>query len=627
MSKQAYEIVGPEIDSMTNYADSAYKKSIVFIDELLNFIENTEIPEANVSLSNVGVDVPEVTIPTAPAAPTVSINLPSLPADFVPNTIQGINLNAIGAIPTFTDTSPTINLPNTPAPFSGTLNATPPVLKEDFNFPEAPESVLPSVPTFESLNIPASPTINIPSFSQTLPSATAVVVPVNSFHWGGESPFSDTCLTSVKNKLCDWLQNGGTGLIPVVEQAIFDRGRNREDINSTRSESQILVEQAARGFSRPQGSAFAAVDLLAQETQNKAADLSREIMLKQADLEQQNMHFAIQQTIALETALIAEHQQIQARSFEAAKYAQESAIQLYNAQLAKVNLELEAFKSYSSAYEAQVSAALSEIEIFKGEIEAQALVSEINQNTVKLYLAQIEGVKTSVSVYKTEVDAIASQISAEGLKVDNFKGMVDAYSAEVEANKAEFEAYGVAVKGELGKVDIFDSQVKAFIGRIDAYGKSVEAQSSITDSEIDVEKLRLSSYLAKLDAIIKQVDVESKVYGAQVDVYRGQAAMYSAEAGVNVAASELGLKEVDARVRVAAAQADIAIKNAEINIKNAESSDKLRLEAVKAGADISKGLAQASLSAINIGATVSSSGSSSDSSSKSYTETHNYQEK
>jgi hypothetical protein len=371
--KFAYQIVGPEIDSMTSYATQAYDKSVTFIDELLLYIADNQTSNSSVTLDDIDVDIPSTNIPTIPTAPAVNINLPNLPADFTPNTIAGINLSAIGNIPTFTTPEPAINLPTAPAAFSGTIAGSAPTVKDDFSFPDAPVSVLPTVPSFESLNIPVAPTVNVPSFSQVLPSATGVVVPANSFYWGEESPFSDTCLTAVKDKLCDWLQNGGTGLVPHVEQAIFDRGRNREDINAVRSEAQILTEQASRGFSRPQGSTFAAVDLLAQETQNKVADLSREIMIKQADLEQQNMQFAIQQTIALESALISENQQIQARSFEAAKYTQEVAIQLYNAQIAKVNLELEAFKSYAAAYEAQVRSELAKVEIFKAEIEAQSI--------------------------------------------------------------------------------------------------------------------------------------------------------------------------------------------------------------------------------------------------------------
>lgn len=623
----AYEIAPAEIDDMTNMAEDAYNKSVIFLDQLLAYIADSSVAGIGVNLEDVSVDIPDLNLPTAPLSPSISINLPNLPAPYVSGSIGGIDLNAIGAIPLFTAVEPTIVLPATPVPFSETLDATAPPLKDDFIYPEAPVTSLPDIPTFEGLSIPTAPVIDIPTFSEELPSATDVVVPSNSFYWDSEDPYSSTCLDAVQTKLCDWVQNGGTGLVVEVEQAIFDRGRNREDINSVRAEQDLLSVQAARGFSRPQGSTFKALDFTAQETQNKIADLSREIMIKQADLEQQNMQFAITQTVALEQVLISEHQQIQARSFESVKYTQEVAIQLYNANISKVTIELEAFKAYSSAYESQVRSALSTIEIFKSEIEAQSLISEINQNEVKLYLAQIEGVKSSVSIYKTEVDSITAQINAESSKIQNYKAIVEAYSAKVEAKRTEYQGYAEAVKGEISKVDIFDSQVKAFIGRIEAYGKSVDAQSKVADIDISVEELRLKSYLGQLDAVIKQVDAESKVYGAQVDVYRGQAAMYQAEVGANVSANELELKEADANVRLALARGEIAIKNAEISIKNAESVDKFRLEAIKAGADTSKGLAQASLSALSISASVSSSGSDSTSDSTSYSESHIYQEK
>ena len=625
--RYAYEIVGPEIESMTDYADSAYDRSVVFLEELLAFISETPISNVNVSLEDVGSDIPPISLPSAPTAPNLSINIPNLPSEFVPGNIAGIDLGAIGSIPTFNTAAPSINIPSAPVAFSGDAPSPSPTIKDDFSYPDAPSSALPSVPTFEELNIPESPTLNIPIFDQLLPSASTVVVPNQTFSWGEESPFSDTCLTAVKEKLCDWLSNGGTGLLPHIEQAIYDRGRGREDVGSTRSEHQVLTEQAARGFSRPQGSTYAALDFSSQETQNKIADLSREIMIKQAEMEQTNIHFAIQQTIALEQALISEHSQIQARSFEAAKFIQDISIQLYNAEISKVTIELDAFKAYSSAYESRVRSALAEVEVFKSEVEAQALISKINADSVSRYSAQVDAIQTSVSIYKTEIESVATQISAEGLKVQNFKGLVQAYAEEIGAKKLEFESYGETIKAELAKVDVFDSQVKAFIGRIDAYGKSVGAQTQLVETDIAVEDLRLRSYLASLDAIVKQIDAETKAYSSQSEVYRGQAAIYQAEIGASVASSEVLLKEVDAGIRLAVAQSEIALKNAEINIKNTESVDALRLEAIKSGADISKGLAQASLAAVHVGASVSSSGQDQTVRSNSYQESHIYQEK
>ena len=75
----AYQIVGPEIDSMTDYATEAYDKSVVFIDELLTYIADNELSSSSVTLADIDVDIPATTVPTIPTAPTVNINLPNLP--------------------------------------------------------------------------------------------------------------------------------------------------------------------------------------------------------------------------------------------------------------------------------------------------------------------------------------------------------------------------------------------------------------------------------------------------------------------------------------------------------------------------------------------------------------------
>lgn len=628
----SYNIVKPEIASATAHADYAYGRAMGFLDALLNYIADNQVSNVNVDLGEVDLDVPNFVLPSTPQSPNISINLPNLPAEFVPGDIADIDLDAIGNLPTFNVSAPTISLPTTPSALNKTFDEDEPSITTTFNFPDAPTYTLPSVPTFEELDIPSAPTLSIPDFDQLLPVTSDVNVPSISFYWGDEDPYSDDLLVAVKASLLDWVQNGGTGLPVDVEQAIFDRGRNREDINSIRSENQVLKEQASRGFSRPSGSTVAALDYLAQETQNKTADLSREIMIKQAELEQANMQFAIQQAIALEQLLINENQQIQQRSFEAAKYVQDVAINIFNAELAKVNIALEGYKAYAAAYEAQVRAALSRVEIFKAEIEAQGLISQINRDSVLLYNAQLDAIKTSVEVYKTEVDAIASQIQSEGLKIENYKSLIQAFAAEVEAKKVEYQGYAEAIKGELAKVDIYDSQVKAFVGRIDAYGKAIDAQSKISDIDIETEKLRLQTYLGQLDAVIKQVQAETAIYSTQVDVYRGQAAMYQAEVGALTSANELAIKEADTKVRFAVAEADVAIKNAEVNLQNVRSVDQFRLQALISGADVAKGLSQASLAALHIGASVSTSDSTNVSYSNqrsagiSCNENHNYDE-
>ena len=131
----AYEVVGPEIDSMTNLADDAYDQSVEFLERLLEFVAENQVSNVNVTLDDVDVDIPSLSIPPVPAAPTLNINLPNLPADFIPNTIAGIDLNSIGAIPTFTAADPIVNLPTAPTPFSGTAPGPAPTINDSFTFP------------------------------------------------------------------------------------------------------------------------------------------------------------------------------------------------------------------------------------------------------------------------------------------------------------------------------------------------------------------------------------------------------------------------------------------------------------------------------------------------------------
>lgn len=601
------KIVTDHVNIAHSYASQAFDNTWCFLTGLATFAPTLNQVASNVSFTDITAPTPTLNIPAAPTAPAITITVPTFPSDFVPGTIHEFNENSIGTIPVFTDTVPTINLPAKPGDLDVDAPTTPPTITNDFGFPDAVDVTLPVVPTFVELNLPTAPTFSIPNFELDIPTVPANLVPPGLIFNFKEQAYSSTLLTALTSELLDRIQNGGTGLNPTIEQALWDRARNREDQNSVRSENQINIEQAAKGFSRPSGAHLAALDQLAQETQNKNADLSREIAIKQAELEQENIKFALQTSLALEQSWLEYHNQVQQRAFEVEKYTQQAAIDIYEAIIKQYSVQLEVYRTYAQAFESRVKAELSKAEIFRTELEAQKLVGDINLQRVELYKAQLAGIQTSVDVYKTEVQAIESKIRAEGLKIENFKALVDVFSAQVQAKASEYDMYSNAVKGEMAKIDIFESQVKAFVSRVEAYSKQADIEFKRTENDINVQGLRLKEYLAKLEAIVKNVDSQAAVSSAQLDAFRAEATAYQSVVGAETARLEGESKVYDLEIQRARYAADVELQNAKINIENAVNSVQLILEALKSGAQVGSSLSAASLSSMNIGATISGS--------------------
>lgn len=608
-------IVTEHVNLAHQYASTAFDNTWCFLTGLANFAPLLNDVDAEVNFDDVSTPSPVLNLPDSLTAPAISITVPTFP-EFTPGEIYEYDENLIGTPPTFDTISPTISLPAQPGELDAAAPDTPPTLST-YEFPDPVTYILPNVPNFEDLNLPDVPDLSIPDFELAIPTPPVdLVAPGLTFSFTEEG-YSSALMTALTAELLDRIQNGGTGLNPDVEQAIWDRARNREDQNSIRSENQINVEQAAKGFYRPSGAHLAALDQLAQETQNKNADLSREIAIKQAELEQQNIQFALQTSLALEQSYLQYHNQVQQRAFEVEKYTQQVAISLYEAAISRYNVELEIYKTYAQAFESRVRAELAKAEIYKTELEGQKLIGDLNVQKIQLYEAQLRGINVAVEVYRSELEAVKTQIESDNLQIQNFKALVDVFSARVQAKAAEYEMYASAVKGEMAKADIFDSQVKAYVGRVEAYSKTADIELQRVRSSIEVEGYNLREHLAKLEATVKNVELQGVVATSQLDAFRSEALAYETQLKAETARLDGESKVYDLEIQTKRYAAEVELKNAEIAIENAKNSLSLVLEALKSGASVGSSLAAASLSAMNIGASIS--GQSQD--------VHSYQEK
>jgi hypothetical protein len=603
-----------QIDTISTYASDAYNTANGFLTNLSTAIGNYNIPDTTSSIifDTSGINRPmNFDKPSAPIAPDITLSLPTFPS-FPSIDIPSLDLGSLGVAPEFTDSEPNINDVVPPNPFSE--NAPDKPETASFTFPDVYNPSFPELPGLQQITLPEVPALEFEFFSANLPENTINPAEI-TFNWS-EDPFSNEVITATTNALLNRLQ-GGTGLSPTVERAIWDRARAREEINSVRSKQQQLIEFAQSGFKRPQGSHFAALDFFMQETQNKIADLSREIAIKQAELEQSNLQYIIKTIIAHEELLYRIYQDRITRQFDSLKYTQDVAIEVFKAQLQSLGLNIEIYKAYTIAFEAKLKKQLALIDTYKTEVEAQQLVGTINEQTIKVYLGELDGLKTGADIYKTNVQAIAEQIQAEALKIQSFKTEVEAYSAKVEAKKAEYSGYAERVRGELGKASVYETKAKAYAAKIEGYASKAKAITSVSEFNVEKSKTYLQAYQAQLDSILKAVQAQSASNQAALSLYEGQARMFSAEVGAEAARFDSDIKTIEEIIQANRARADVALKNAEINITNAYQAANLHVEAEKAGASVAAQIAAGSLAALNIGAHMSYNGSVSDSYSES----------
>lgn len=106
-------------------------------------------------------------------------------------------------------------------------------------------------------------------------------------------PLAADAFDEATNWLVNTITVGGTGIAPAVEDQVWQRGRDRIIADGARVESQTLTEFASRGLSLPSGAMASRLQGARFEQLLKTQELSRDVAIKQAELEIENLKFAV----------------------------------------------------------------------------------------------------------------------------------------------------------------------------------------------------------------------------------------------------------------------------------------------------------------------------------------------
>lgn len=89
------------------------------------------------------------------------------------------------------------------------------------------------------------------------------------------------------------INEGGTGLNPSVEAALWERDRARLEIQAQRDSASVAYKYARAGWPLPPGAMHYALQNIRQDTRDKLAEQSRDIAVKAFEAELENVRFAV----------------------------------------------------------------------------------------------------------------------------------------------------------------------------------------------------------------------------------------------------------------------------------------------------------------------------------------------
>ena len=382
--------------------------------------------------------------------------------------------------------------------------------------PVKPTYANPVLGEMHDITLPDIPTINFPTMDITPPVYNIPAPKQWNFDVNNILISDDPLVMECISRLTNNIRYGGTGLTPAIEADIWDRDLERNEQTLEDSIDKAVTAWAKMGFSLPDGMLAHSIAELQKEYENRRIDRSREIAIKQAELEQTNLFKSLELASNLMAHIIGLEIEYEKLVLEAqnltAKYANEyigMQIEVYKAQV-------EAYRIRAQVYETLIRSELAKVEVYKAQLEGQKLIGEINEQTVKIYSERMRAISILIDAYKSEIQAMTAELEMEKTKI--------------EANKLQFDAWAkkadVAIAKYNGEVEQYKAASMVNISKAELLSKQAEAEARINLAYVELK-------VKSLEANNREMDLKAQI---SMQAMKGVADAYSSMASGLMAA-------------------------------------------------------------------------------------------
>jgi len=491
----------------------------------------------------------------------------SFPASPDSPALATIAQDAVDPAPVLGAVTPVIIQPTPPADF---IKAAPEIdTLQPVILPPEPDDTLPTSPNLEQITLPASPSIINPVFDAVLVGGPSD--PTATFTYTQQA-FADTLLTAVKSKLDFWLDDNSTGLSDAIFQNIWASAREREDGIAMAAREESFQEFAARGFSLPPGALIARNQEILQNNQNKSSSLSREQAIKQAEMEVENVRFAMTEASKLEVALVDNHLQIQRLDFEIARTTVDLALQLFASQVNRYNADVSAYRTRAEVFKTLLEGEVLKLDVFRAELDGERIKGEINTQKIDNYRAQIEAVLATFELFKSRLEASRFTIDSNKQLIDKFSARIEGYATEARAAAIATDIYSSRIDAEKLKIDTFGSEVDAYQAQVQGYSALVQAKATSKEQQISIERFKIEEFeanvvavKAQIDALVAELNSETAIYDSQVRLFASEGETEARRFESDVGKFRTDTEAYSARIGRDVGAATIEVDTARIN--------------------------------------------------------------
>jgi hypothetical protein len=563
--------------------------------------------------NNVGALPPLPKDPVLPKDVTLkdTINIPN-------NNTGSAPVASYGAIPTYVQPS---TPPGAPA-FTATAPATPlvPVLPGAPAYLPMPGLTLP----YPTVTIPTAPVITQPVFEGrrpndiTVPDA-ATLVGVYNTEMSGHRNLLPTFITGnadafiskyapefallrarINNAITaytDPVTGGGVGIPINIENAIYARAGDKNNVEFQRAIDTSLDTLAKKGYTIPPGAALGSMRQARTAMGDAMVRSSTDIATKNVELEQQNFQFMLKLGEAVEEKMLDMVDKFMVLSLRMDEQAISSAKEMVATYVAAYNLNVMVYKALWEGYSAdaavyrdKIAALEATVRVYESQIKAELAKTEVNTAMVNVLRAVADVNQSLANSYKTQVEAALAPLEVAKIQVAIYEANARAYSAVVSAYEAQWRGYTAQVEGELGKFKAYEASVQGYVAQVQGYRSIVEAYTAQVTAAADTNKAISATNESKVHVYTAQAN-------AAIEVFRGQVAGFSAE-------SDAIIKQANIEVEVWRTRANLIFQEFNVAVQQmfeyAREQMNLFRGQMEAAINAANGLAHASQVAGNL---------------------------
>lgn len=312
-------------------------------------------------------------------------------------------------------------------------------------------STMPEVPASFAPTLPDAP--EVPEL-ESLPLFTVFVSSINTFR------------SDMIAKLQTMLSDGVTGLDETVEELLWERARQRQELQNIAQYDEANQYFSSRGYVLPPGALAGRLAEISVEIERNNANINNDITVEQARLAQANTHFMLEKgalivmeemKTSMDAVLKQNEKMIQSYSLSVEKFKQDMAVEIAEMEsTAKVySTQADVFRAVAAVAAEDINARKVVDEVTLKYVEATAnlklrAAEVILDKSMRAFGMQIEAAKAAAQLASQMTAGALSSIhaSASISGSANLSGQGSAslsYSSQDQTSKQEVHTYTESV--------------------------------------------------------------------------------------------------------------------------------------------------------------------------------------